>query len=112
MIISTKRAKGAYDIKDVLIIGAGNLSKYLVGLLLERGFNVTVVEIDRKKAEEISEMHEDAIVINADGTSPEILEEIRINHFDAVLALTGIDEENILIALLAQKHGLEKLLQG
>ena len=55
-------------------------------------------------------MHEDAIVINADGTSPEILEEIRINHFDAVLALTGIDEENILIALLAQKHGLEKII--
>lgn len=105
-----KEQKGAYDIKDVLIIGAGNLSKYLVGLLLERGFNVTVVEIDRKKAEEISEMHEDAIVINADGTSPEILEEIRINHFDAVLALTGIDEENILIALLAQKHGLEKII--
>lgn len=105
-----KEQKGAYDIKDVLIIGAGNLSKYLVGLLLERGFNVTVVEIDKKKAEEISEMHEDAIVINADGTSPEILEEIRINHFDAVLALTGIDEENILIALLSQKHGLEKII--
>lgn len=102
--------KGAYDIKDVLIIGAGNLSKYLVGLLLERGFNVTVVEIDRKKAEEISEMHEGAIVINADGTSPEVLEEIRINHFDAVLSLTGIDEENILIALLAQRHGLEKII--
>lgn len=102
--------KGAYDIKNVLIIGASNLSKYLVGLLLERGFDVTVVDIDRKKAEEISEMHEDAIVINADGTSPEILEEIRINHFDAVLALTGIDEENILIALLAQKHGLEKII--
>ncbi len=102
--------KDAYDIKDVLIIGAGNLSKYLVGLLLERGFKVTVVDIDRNKAEEMSEMHEGAIVISADGTSPEMLEEIRINDFDAVLALTGIDEENILIALLAQKFGLEKII--
>ena len=102
--------KDAYDIKDVLIIGAGNLSKYLVGLLLERGFKVTVVDIDRNKAEEMNEMHEGAIVINADGTSPEMLEEIRINDFDAVLALTGIDEENILIALLAQKFGLEKII--
>lgn len=102
--------KDAYDIKDVLIIGAGNLSKYLVGLLLERGFKVTVVDVDRNKAEEMNEMHEGAIVINADGTSPEMLEEIRINDFDAVLALTGIDEENILIALLAQKFGLEKII--
>lgn len=102
--------KGAYDIKNVLIIGAGNISKYLVGLLLKRGFNVTVVEIDRIKAEEISEMHENAIVINADGTSPEVLEELRLNHYDAMLALTGIDEENILMSLLAQKSGLEKVI--
>lgn len=102
--------KGAYDIKNILVIGAGNISKYLVGLLIERGFKVTVVEIDRKKAEDISEMHEEAVVINADGTSPEVLEELRLNHFDALLALTGIDEENILISLLAQKSGLEKVI--
>lgn len=102
--------KCAYDIKNVLIIGAGNISKYLVGLLLKRGFNVTVVEIDKIKAEEISEMHENAIVINADGTSPEVLEELRLNHYDAMLALTGIDEENILMSLLAQKSGLEKVI--
>ena len=102
--------RGAYDIKDVLIVGAGNISKYLVGLLLDRGFKVTVVEIDRKKAEDISEMHEGAVVINADGTSPEILEEIRIDRFDAILALTGIDEENILISLLAQRYGIDKVI--
>ena len=102
--------KGAYDIENVLVIGAGNISKYLVGLLIERGFKVTVVEIDRNKAEDISEMHEAAVVINADGTSPEVLEELRLNHFDALLALTGIDEENILISLLAQKSGLEKVI--
>ncbi len=55
-------------------------------------------------------MHEEAVVINADGTSPEVLEELRLNHFDALLALTGIDEENILISLLAQKSGLEKVI--
>lgn len=94
----------------IYVIGAGNISKYLVGLLVDRGFKVTVVEIDRKKAEDISEMHEAAVVINADGTSPEVLEELRLNHFDALLALTGIDEENILISLLAQKSGLEKVI--
>ena len=102
--------RGAYDIKDVLIVGASNISKYLVGLLLDRGFKVTVVEIDRNKAEDISEMYEGAVVINADGTSPEILEEIRIDRFDAILALTGIDEENILISLLAQRYGIDKVI--
>lgn len=102
--------KGAYDINNVMVIGAGNVSKYLVGLLLQRGFKVTVVEIDRKKAEEISQMHSGAVVINADGSSPELLEELRINDYDGLIALTGIDEENILISLLAQRYGLDKVI--
>ena len=100
--------KGAYDIKNILVIGAGNISKYLVGLLIERGLKVTVVEIDRKKAEDISEMHEEAVVINADGTSPEVLEELRLNHFDALLALTGIDEENIITSMFLESLGIHK----
>lgn len=102
--------KGAYDIENVLIVGAGNISKHLVGLLLDRGFKVTVSEIDKKRAEDISEMYSKAVVINADGSNPELLEEIRIENFDALIALTGIDEENILISLLGKRYGLEKII--
>lgn len=96
--------------KDVLIIGASSLTHHLTGLLLERHFNVTVIELNRKKAIALQEKYGEAIVINADGSDPEILEEARIDSFDSVISLTGIDEENILIALIAQRWGIEKII--
>nr|WP_072537942.1 Trk system potassium transporter TrkA [Anaerococcus mediterraneensis] len=105
-----KEQKDSYDIKNVMVVGAGKISKYLVGLLLEHGFNVTVIEIDKKRAEDIGEMYSKAVVINADGSNPELLEEMRIDHFDALISLTGIDEENILMSLLAQKYGVKKVI--
>ena len=98
------------EIKNVLIIGAGSISTHLTELLLERGFGVTVVEIDKKKAEEISEKFSDAVVINADGSDPDVLEEVRVENFDAMVCLTGMDEENILISLLGEKYGIEKII--
>lgn len=96
--------------KNILIIGASSISYHLTKLLLERHFEVTVIEIDRKKAIGFQEIFADAIVINADGSDPDILEEVRIESFDAVVSLTGIDEENILIALIAQRLGIEKII--
>ena len=96
--------------KDVLIIGASSISHHLTRLLLERNFNVTVIEIDREKAIDFQEQFAEAVVINADGSDPDILEEARVESFDAVVALTGMDEENILIALMAEKYGIEKII--
>ncbi len=98
------------EIKNVLIIGAGSIAFHLTRLLLERGFNVTVVEMDKKRAEDFSEAFSDAVVINADGSDPDILEEVRIESFDALISLTGMDEENILISLMAKKYGVEKII--
>lgn len=78
--------------------------------MLDRGFEVTVVDIDRKRAELISEKFSDAIVINADGSDPDVLEEVRVESFDAMVCLTGMDEENILISLLGEKYGIEKII--
>ncbi|WP_297789300.1 Trk system potassium transporter TrkA [uncultured Anaerococcus sp.] len=98
------------EIRNVLIIGAGAISTHLTELLLDRGFEVTVVDIDRKRAELISEKFSDAIVINADGSDPDVLEEVRVESFDAMVCLTGMDEENILISLLGEKYGIEKII--
>ena len=96
--------------RDILIIGANATAHHLTGLLLERNFNVTVIELNREKAIKLQEEYRDAIVIHADGSDPEILEEARIDSFDSVISLTGIDEENILIALVAQRYGIEKII--
>lgn len=105
-----QEALDRYKIKNVLIIGAGAITEHLTELLLDRGFSVTVVEIDKEKAEGFSERHSDAVVINADGSDPDILEEVRVESFDAMICLTGMDEENILISLLGKKYGIEKII--
>lgn len=96
--------------KNILIIGASKITYHLTHLLLERHFNVTIIEINREKAIDIQEKYSEAIVINADGSDPDILEEARIDSFEAVVSLTGIDEENILIALIAQRYGIDKII--
>lgn len=97
-------------IKDVLIVGGGSIALYLTKLLLKRNFNVTVLENNKERAIEFSESVPDCDVINADGSDPEILDEVRVENYDAVVALTGIDEENILISLLAKKRGIDKII--
>ena len=96
--------------RDILIIGASTIAHQLTGLLLDRNFNVTIIELDRQKAIAMQEEFGNAVVINADGSDPDILEEARIDTFDAVISLTGIDEENILIALIAQRYGIDKIV--
>ena len=98
------------SIKNVLIVGGGSIALYLSELLLKRNFNVTVLEIDKQRAIDFSERLPECEVINADGSDPEILDEVRIENHDAVVALTGIDEENILISLLAKKRGIDKII--
>ena len=98
------------SIKNVLIIGGGSIALNLSELLLKRNFNVTVLEIDKERAIDFSERLPECEVINADGSDPEILDEVRIENYDAVVALTGIDEENILISLLAKKRGIDKII--
>ena len=98
------------SIKNVLIVGGGSIALYLSELLLKRNFNVTVLEIDKERAVDFSERLPECEVINADGSDPEILDEVRIENYDAVVALTGIDEENILISLLAKKRGIDKII--
>lgn len=96
--------------KNILIVGASAIAHHLTDLLLKRNFNVTVIELNRDKAIDLQEKYGDALVINADGSDPDILEEARIDSFDSVISLTGIDEENILIALIAQRYGIDKII--
>lgn len=98
------------SIKNVLIVGGGSIALNLSELLLKRNFNVTVLENNKERAIDFSERLPECEVINADGSDPEILDEVRIENYDAVVALTGIDEENILIFLLAKKRGIDKII--
>lgn len=96
--------------KNVLILGGSRIAYYLAKKLLAAGNNVKIIESDIERCEEISDLLPGVSVINGDGTQQEILLEEGIEQMDAFVALTGIDEENILISYFAQKKGVPKVI--
>jgi len=97
-------------VKDVVIIGGGVTGYYLAQMLLQSGIKVKIIERDKKRCEELSVLFPKAIVINGDGTDNKLLLEEGIENAGAVVALTNIDEENILISLFAKSKNCQKLI--
>ncbi|MBR3300024.1 MAG: Trk system potassium transporter TrkA [Clostridia bacterium] len=96
--------------RKIMIIGASRVSYYLAKSLVASGNTVKIVEIDRKRCEEISRLLPGADIINGDGAEQDILLEEGINDMDAFVALTGMDEENILLSFYAYSLNLPKVI--
>ena len=90
-------------VRNAMLIGGGRAAYYLARQLLSMGIQVKIIEISRERCEERSILLPKAVIINGDGTSEELLREEGIERAEAVVALTGIDEENILLTLFARR---------
>ena len=90
-------------VRNAMLIGGGRAAYYLARQLLRMGIQVKIIEISRERCEELSILLPKAVIINGDGTSEELLREEGIERAEAVVALTGIDEENILLTLFARR---------
>ncbi len=98
------------QVKDTMIIGGGKTAYYLAAQLLHMGISVKIIENDRERCEELSDLLPKAIIINGDGTDEELLKEENIEFAESFVPLTGIDEENILLTLYAQKVSNAKVI--
>ena len=96
--------------KKVMILGGSKTAVYLVKQLCSVGNSVTVVEKDRNKCEELTEDLPKALVVCGDGSSQEVLTEEGLGSVDAVIALTGLDELNILISSYASSQKVPKVI--
>ena len=74
------------------------------------GVNVKIIEINRKRCEELSILLPKAIIINGDGTDEELLSEEGIENVESFVPLTGIDEENIMLTLHAKQVSKAKII--
>lgn len=97
-------------IKNVLIVGGGSISYYVAKYLEDMRIDVRIIEIDAKRANELSKLIPYSTVIHGDGTDPELLDEENIDGMDACVSLTGIDEENIIISLYAHSKNVDKVI--
>ncbi len=100
----------AHRVENVIIAGGGRVSYYLAEELLRKGVKVKIVERDVEVAEELAEKLPRAVILQGDAADYELLSEEGLNRTDAFVALTGLDEGNILSAIYAGKHNVPKVI--
>jgi trk system potassium uptake protein TrkA len=97
--------------KDIMIVGGGNMGLHLARLLEEYGgYNVKVVDKDEDRCYLLADILDSSLVLHGDGADLDFLMEENAGDMDAVVALTGFDETNILISLLAKSLGAKMLI--
>jgi len=96
--------------KSVMILGASRISYYLAKRLINSGNKVVIIDKDERVCKMFADELPDAVVICGDGTEQELLLEEGLGSTDAFVALTGIDELNILISIFASSQSVPKVI--
>lgn len=97
--------------KDVMILGGSSTAYYLTRILAANNYSVKIIEKDEDRCYEIAEKIPDSTtVIHGDGMNQDLLWEEGILSTDAFVALTGKDEENILISFYALSQSVPKVI--
>lgn len=106
------RLLGRYTpkIKKVFLVGGGKISSYLIELLRNMNVRLKVVDTNLEKCHEISASFPDVMTIHGDGSDHQLLEEENLQSYDAFVALTGRDEDNLIISLYAKQMGISKTI--
>jgi trk system potassium uptake protein TrkA len=110
-LVNFFKAIGAYKhpVKDVLIVGGGRMTYYLLNHLQKTKIRATVIEPDKTLCRGLAERF-DCNVIRDDGTNQSVLKEEGIAKADAFLALSSEDEENAIVSLYAKTQGTKKII--
>lgn len=111
-VIRLAKKLGIYkkQAKNIMIIGASRTAFYLAKMLAAGGSNVKIIEKCKEKCDEIGESIGSAVIIHGDGAKQEMLLEEGLDRMDAFVALTGMDEENILLSYFAKDAGVPKVI--
>ncbi|KXO16014.1 Trk system potassium transporter TrkA [Peptoniphilus sp. GNH] len=100
--------KSKKPISSAIMIGGGRVAYYLIKRLLQRKVDIKIIETDLERAKFLASSFPEITVINADGTDQDVLEEEGIGNYEACIALTGIDEENVILSVFAKHRGVNK----
>jgi trk system potassium uptake protein TrkA len=97
------------SIKRVMIAGGGRIGRYAADTLQDR-LRITLIENDRKRAEELSAVLGDTLVIHGDATNIELLKEEGLEQADAFIGVTDSSETNVLTCLHAKRLGVKRTI--
>ncbi len=103
--------KGKYtNLQKVMIAGGGKTGFYLADKLSEFGVSVKLIEKSKERCYYLSSHLSDVMVLHGDATDSNLLDEENFDEMDAFVAATGLDEENLLLALIAKQRNIEDVI--
>lgn len=102
--------RSTHKAKNLTIIGGSRLAIYLSWMLDELNINVKIIELNKDRCVLLSEILPNALIIHGDGTDQEVLDNENIQSADAMVALTDMDEENLISSLYAHQCGVSKVI--
>ena len=99
-----------HRVRQAMIVGGGRLGYQVARHLLESGIRVKVIEKEEEACRQLAARLPKATVIHGEGSSQQLLDSEGLASSDALITLTGIDEENLVISMYATRLGLPKVI--
>lgn len=99
-----------HRVRKVLLCGGSKVSFYLASLLERSGMDVRLLERNYERCVEMAEQLPDTSVIHGDCSSQSVLESQGIDECDALVALTGLDETNMIVAMYGGNRGVKQII--
>lgn len=96
--------------KNVMIVGGSKIGYYLADSLSKKRYRVKLIENNANDAEELADLLPRVTVVCGNGTQHDLLIEEGIEAMDAFVALTDIDEENMIVSMFANKMKVKKTI--
>ncbi len=97
-------------LKNIMIVGGSKVAYYLADELSRKKYKVKLLESNREAADNLAEMLPRVTVIHGNGTQHDLLIEEGIEAMDAFVALTDIDEENMIVSMFAGKMNVKRTI--
>ena len=97
-------------LKNIMIVGGSKIGYYLADELSKKKYSIKLIESDKETAEDLADSLPRVTVIHGNGAQHDLLLEEGIEAMDAFVALTDIDEENIIVSMFANKMNVKKTI--
>lgn len=97
-------------LKNIMIVGGSKIGYYLADELSKKKYKIKLIESNKETAEELAESLPHVTVIHGNGAQHDLLIEEGIEAMDAFVALTDIDEENMVVSMFSNKMKVRKTI--
>lgn len=101
--------KQAVAIRRTMIAGGGRIGRY-AAITLQDKMHITLIEENHQRAEELSSLLNDTLIISGDATDIDLLKEEGLENVDAFIGVTDSSETNVLTCLHAKRLGVKRTI--